>query len=104
MNIFEALNNVKKIVNIHKESGIPATVTTEVTMKGKDARFWIDTEDNISFEIGNGIKQVYEVTEYSENCVYINGWDERLKVNTQIIITTNNFECKGTVRIEQHQA
>ena len=103
MNILETLNNVKKIVKLHKEEGIDATVTTDVTLNGKDARFWINTEDNISFEIGNGIKQVYEVSDYSENCVHLNGWDERLKVNTHIIITNNNFECKGTMRIEQHQ-
>jgi len=103
MNIFETLNHLKTLVNIHKEAGIDATVITDVTLNGKDARFWINTEDNITFEIGNGIKQMYEVSEYSENCVYLNGWDERLKRTSMIVITNSEIECKGTVRIEQHQ-
>lgn len=104
MDIFETLNHVKRIVKLHKEEGIDATVTTDVTLNGKDARFWINTEDNISFEIGNGITQVYEVKDYSENCVYLNGWDERLKRTALIMLINNEIECKGTVRIEQHQA
>jgi len=103
MNILETLNNVKKIVKLHKEEGIDATVTTEVSLNGKDARFWINTEDNISFEIGKGITQVYEVSDYSENCVYINGWDERLKRTALIVLINSEIECKGTVRIQQHQ-
>jgi uncharacterized protein YxjI len=103
MNIFETLNHVKTLVKLHKEEGISATVTTDVTLNGKDSRFWIDTEDNISFEIGNGIKQVYEVRDdYTEACIYLRGWDERLKRTTLILIITSEIECTNRIRIEQH--
>lgn len=101
MNIFETLNHVKKLVKLHKEEGISATFTTDVTLNGKDARFLIDTEDNISFEIGNGIKQVYEVRDhYDEAGIYLRGWDDRLKRNTRILILTCEIECTNRIRIE----
>ena len=103
MNILETLNNVKKIVKIHKEEGIDATVTTEVSLNGKDARFWINTEDSISFEIGNGIKQVYDVEAYSSGGVILVGWDDRLNRESKIVVLDREIECKGTVRIQQHQ-
>jgi hypothetical protein len=104
MSIFETLNHVKRIVKLHKEEGISATVTTDVTMNGKDARFWIDTEDNISFEIGNGIKQVYGVEVYSTGGVMLVGWDERLKRESKIVVLEREIECTQRIRIEQHQA
>jgi hypothetical protein len=102
MNVFRTLNYVTSLIEQAKKNSIRATITAEVTINGKSARFEMNTNDILAFEIGTGIKQEYQVESYSSGGVILVGWDDRLNRESKIVVLDSEMEHNGVIHIVNH--